>query len=242
MIVGIVGSPRKNGLTNQLVNAALEGAKLENVEVKKVYLIDFDIKPYTGVRNCPEELSKLCEDADAIVLGSPIYWGNISGLITSFMDNVRISNASGKPSLGISIAGGSGKGLISGIQSIYQFFYHKDMKGIDPTPVSRFNLDEATKGLLTSGRKLANLSKDWKPFRDLAEVAQYYQSIPFFDSDILDEFMLLNTQLFKVSKSDRIEYAKTEYEKAKVLIQSGDRAAAAPHAVNVYEALYIARH
>ncbi len=242
MIVGIVGSPRRNGLTNQLVNAALEGAKLENVEVKKVNLIDFDIKPYTGGRDgCPEELSRLCEDADAIVLGSPVYWGDISGLMKSFMDNVRISNSNGKPALGISIAGGSGKGLISGIQSIYQFFYHKDMRGIDPTPVSRFNLEEATKGLLTSGRKLANLSKDWKPFRDLSDCAQYYQSIPFFDSDILDEFMLLDTQLLKVSKSNRIGYAKIEYEKAKALIQSGDRVAATPHAVNVYQALFIAR-
>jgi hypothetical protein len=56
--------------------------------------------------------------------------------------------------------------------------------------------------------------------------------------DGLDEFILLDTQLFKVSKSKRIEYAKTEYEKAKSLIQSGDRAKAAPHAVNAYEALY----
>jgi hypothetical protein len=34
------------------------------------------------------------------------------------MDSVRINNSNGKPALGFAIAGGSGKGLISGVQSI----------------------------------------------------------------------------------------------------------------------------
>lgn len=239
IILGIVGSPRKNGLTNRLVDAALEGAKLANVEVKKVFLVDFKVTPYVGVRESgPEDLNKLCEDANAIVLGSPVYFGDINGLTQSFMETSRISNADGKPVLGISIAGGTGKGLISGIQSIYHFFYHKRMRGIDPTPVSRFNLEEAVKGLVVSGRKLASLSEDWTPFRDLKDVTRYYQSLPFLNRDILDEFMLLVTQLLNVSKSDRIEDAKKEYEKAKALIQIEDRVEAVNHAVNAYELLF----
>ena len=239
MIVGIVGSPRKNGLTSRLVDAALEGAKTGDSEVKKVYLVDFNIKPYVGIREeCPEDLNQLCEDADAIVIGSPVYWGDVSGLTRSSMETVRVSNANGKPTLGISIAGGMGKGLLSGIQTIYHFFYHKRMRGIDPTPVSRFNLDEAIIGLGASGLKLATISKDKKPFRDLSDVTRYYQSIPFLDSDILDEFMLLVASLLKVSNINRVEYAKEEYEKAKSLIQSEDRVEAVSHAVNAYETLY----
>ena len=57
IIVGIVGSPRKNGLTNRLIDAALEGARLANVETKKVFLIDFKVTPYVGVRESgPEDL------------------------------------------------------------------------------------------------------------------------------------------------------------------------------------------
>ena len=67
LIIGIVGSPRKDELTSQLVDAALSGAKLSNVEVKKVHLVDFDVKPYVDVRESyPKELNKLCEEADAI--------------------------------------------------------------------------------------------------------------------------------------------------------------------------------
>ncbi len=245
LIIGIVGSPRKDELTSQLVDAALSGAKLSNVEVKKVYLVDFDVKPYVGIRgSCPKDLNKLCEEADAIILGSPVYWGDVSGLTKSFMETVSISphntssNSNGKPALGISIAGGTGKGLISGIQTIYRFFWHKRMRGIDPTPVSRFNFDETIKKLHTSGRKLANLSKDKTPFQDLNEVSQYYQSLPFLNCDILDTYMLLVTQLLKVAKSNQIKYAKKEYEKAISLIQSKDKIEAVKHAVNAYETLY----
>ena len=244
LIIGIVGSPRKDELTSQLVDAALEGAKGRNVEVKKVYLIDFDVQPYGVRESCPKELNRLCEEADGIILGSPVYWGDVSGLTKSFMETVSISsynkssNSNGTPTLGISIAGGTGKGLISGIQTIYRFFWHKRMRGIDPTPVSRFNFDEAIKALHTSGRKLATLSKDKLPFRDLTEVSQYYQSLPYLNCDILDTYMLLVTQLLKIANSDQIRYATKEYEKAMSLIQSKDRIEAVKHAVNAYEALY----
>lgn len=212
---------------------------MENAEVKKVYLVDFEIKSYVGVReSCPEELNHLCEEADAIVLGSPVYWGDISGLTKSFMETVSISTADGKPALGISIAGGTGKGLISGIQSIYHFFFHKRMRAIDPTPVSRFNLEEAVKELPSSGRRLVRLSKEKKPFQDLAEVSTYYQSLPFLNCDILDEFMLLTSQLLKVSESSHIEAARKDYEKAESLIKSGDRVRATPYSVRAYESLY----
>ncbi len=239
MIVGIVGSPRKNGLTSRLVDATLEGAKQGGVEVEKVYLVDFDVKPYVGVREiCPEDLNRLCEDADAIVLGSPVYWGDVSGLTKSFMETVSIPNADGKPAIGISIAGGTGKGLLSGIQSIYHFFFHKRMRGITPTPVSRFNLEEAVKGLTASGRRLALLSRERKPFQNLDNATRYYQSLPFLNADILDEFMLLVSQLLKVSKSGRIEEARKDYEKAGSLIVSGARVEASTYAVRAYESLY----
>jgi len=133
-ILGIVGSPRKNGRTNRLVEAALEGARSRDQATQKVYLVDYDIRQYKGLggsrealQYCPEELNGLCEEADAIVLGAPVYFGDINGMTKDFMDTVRISNSNGKPALGIAIAGGSGKGLLSGVQTIYHFFFHRQM-------------------------------------------------------------------------------------------------------------------
>ena len=162
------------------------------------------------------------------------------------MDTVKITvpNANGKPALGIAIAGGSGKGLISGVQSIYHFFFHKQMKGIDPTPVSRFNLDEAIKELRISGAKLADLSKDKKPFLGKTaddrwpEVVAYYASVKYLNNDPVDEFLMLANQLIGTSSGSGVEKAKVELDEAMTLLAEGKRAEAARHAVMSYQALF----
>jgi multimeric flavodoxin WrbA len=253
VIVGIVGSPRKNMRTNMLIDAALDGARSRGAKTEKVYLVDYKIRSFTGQGGSeeaftysPEDLSKVCEEADAIVLGAPVYWGDINGLTKDFMDTVklRIDDVNGKPALGISIAGGSGKGLLSGIQSIYHFFYHKQMRGIYPTPVSRFNLDEALVELRNSGANLADLSKERKPFKGETvddrwpEVLSYYSSLQYLDCDPLDEFMMLAGQLIKIPKGDKFEKAKAEFDRATALVAEGKRTEAARYAVKSYQILY----
>lgn len=250
-VLGIVGSPRKNGRTNRLIDATLEGASSKGAETKKIYLVEYEIVQYKGAggsqdafRHCPEELSRLCEEADAIALGAPVYWGDINGLTKDFMDTVRTSNSSGKPALGVAIAGGSGKGLISGVQSIYHFFFHRQMRAIDPTPVSRFNLEEALGGLRASGARLAELAKEKRPFPGSTmderwpEVLAYYASLEYLRCDPVDEFVMLAEQLVKISKGDKAEKAKEELDTALALFAQGDRAEAARHVVRSYQLLY----
>lgn len=250
-VLGIVGSPRKNGRTNGLVDAALEGARAKGAQASKIYLTDYEIRPFTGSGGsgeafsfCPDELSKLCEEADGLVLGAPVYWGDINGLTKDFMDTVRIANSNGKPALGIAIAGGTGKGLLSGVQTIYHFFFHKQMRGIDPTPVSRFNLQQALTQLKTSGARLADLSIEKRPFpgrtRDdcWTEVLAHYATVKYLRCDPVDEFLMLAGQLIEMSRGEDVELARFELEKALTLITEGNRSEAARHAVRSYQALY----
>ena len=251
IVLGIVGSPRKDGRTNGLIDAALEGAKSGGVEARKIYLVDYEIRPYTGSGGsseafsyCPDELSMLCEEADAIVLGAPVYWGDINGLTKDFMDTVRIANSSGKPGLGIAIAGGTGKGLLSGVQTIYHFFFHKQMRGIDPTPVSRFNLEEALVKLKASGARIADLAIAKKPFPGRTreerwpEVLAHYASVSYLRCDPVDEFIMLAEQLIRISQGSEVERARGELDKALGLIAEGKRSEAARCAVRSYQVLY----
>ena len=238
MILGIVGSPRKGRLTDQLVTRALEGVKSAGVESMKAYLIDYKIPFYTEEAKCPEELNRLCEEADALVIGAPVYYGDINGLTKDFMDTVRISNANGMYGLGISIAGGTGKGLCLAVQSIYSFFYHRQIRGIDPTPVSRFNFQEALNTLYTSGQKMAELSKEKKQFKDLWDRIEHYENLDYLNYTFLDEILLLAGQLIKISSGKELEEAKEEYELAKSLIKQGKRIGAVKLAVKAYDALY----
>lgn len=251
VVLGIVGSPRRNGRTNGLVDAALKGSGSSGVETEKLYLVDFEIKPFIGSGGsdeahtyCPEELSRLCGEADVMVLGAPVYWGDINGLTKDFMDTVRISNANGKPALGIAIAGGTGKGLLSGIQSIYHFFYHKQRRGIDPTPVSRFNMEDALKQLEASGARLAQLSRESNQFpgetrsERWPEVLAHYANLDYLRRGPVDEFVMLAEQLIKISDGEKVEEAEALLSRALDLISEGERRRAARQAVKSYQTLY----
>jgi len=249
-VLGIVGSPRKNGRTNALIDAALEGAG-RVTDVLKIYLVDYDIRAFNaaggseeGVRFCPRELSDLCGDSSAMVIGAPVYWGDFNGLTKDFMDSVHIGGANGKPGLGFAIAGGSGKGLLSGVQSIYHFFYHKQMRAIEPTPVSRFNMQSALASLVESGERLARMASSISPFegsnRDDAwpEVVAHYATLPYLNCDPVDEFLMLAEQLVASASGEKAEAAGAELLEAWACYRAGDRANAGRHAVRSYLLLY----
>jgi multimeric flavodoxin WrbA len=254
LTLGIVGSPRKNGRTSALIDAALSGAASAGAEARKVFLVDYDVRPFTGAGGsaeantyCPEELSALCEQADALVVGAPVYYGDINGLTKDWMDTVRIRNSNGKPALGFAIAGGSGKGLISGVQSIYHWFYHRQVRAIDPTPVSRFNMQAAMDSLRTSGARLVEMAGNPQPFPGAgredrwAGVLAYYATLPYFDRDPVDEFLMLAKQLIGISTkpSSQVAQAQAELDRALALVAENKRSEAGPHAVQAYELLYI---
>jgi NAD(P)H-dependent FMN reductase len=253
LVLGIVGSPRKNGRTNALIQAALSGAASAAAQTQTVYLVDYDVRPFTGGGGaadantyCPEELSTLCEQADALVVGAPVYYGDINGLTKDWMDSVRIANSNGKPALGFAIAGGSGKGLISGVQSIYHWFYHRQVRAIDPTPVSRFNMQGAIDSLHASGARLVEMAYKREPFPGAgredrwADVLAYYATLPFFDQDPVDEFLMLAEQLISISTGDQVAAAQAELDQALALVAEDKRSEGGPHAVRAYELLYFA--
>ena len=251
LVVGLVGSPRRNGRTTALVDAALAGAAAQGAETRRIHLIDYDIRPFTGQGGAEEgarfvapELSALCTEADALVLGAPVYFGDINGLTKDLCDSVRIPNENGKPALGIAIAGGSGKGLYSGVQSLYHWFYHRQMRAIDPTPATRFTLDETLAALPASGARLADMARHIQPFTGAgredrwSELVAYYATLPYLRCDPVDEFLTLAEQLVHTRRSHRNwEQAFEELHTAHTLAAGEQRADAGRHAVRAYDLL-----
>lgn len=94
MILGICGSGQKEGNTGALVEEVLNGAGGES---ELVWLIDLNIGYCTGCMRCTFEggcwqedgmkgLYKKLIDCEALVIGSPCYYGDVSGLVKSMMD------------------------------------------------------------------------------------------------------------------------------------------------------------
>ena len=96
----INGSPRKKGLISQMLRVFHEQAINSGIEVTEVYANDLQIKPCMGCMACrskrhcvlPEDDAQrvlaLIQQADAIVIGAPCYWGNIPGQLKLLFDRI----------------------------------------------------------------------------------------------------------------------------------------------------------
>ena len=95
-ILGIVGGPRKNGHTAQLVEAVLSGAREAGHVTKLFFLCDLEIKPleadergYVYPDDGMSQLYPVIESMGALVMGTPIYYDHVCSRIKLFIDRLH---------------------------------------------------------------------------------------------------------------------------------------------------------
>ena len=103
-VLAVNGSPRKTWNTATLLKKALKGAASQGADTELVHLYDLN---FTGCISCfacktrggksygkcavkddLRRIFKKIEAADALILGSPIYFGIVSGVMRSFMERL----------------------------------------------------------------------------------------------------------------------------------------------------------
>jgi multimeric flavodoxin WrbA len=103
-VLAINGSPRKKWNTATMLRHALEGAASRGAETGLIHLYDLEFKGCTSCFACKlkggksygkcavqDELTPILEkieDVDALILGSPIYFGNVTGEMRCFMERL----------------------------------------------------------------------------------------------------------------------------------------------------------
>src|SRR3974377_758600 len=103
-VIAINGSPRKNWNTATLLNRGLEGAAAAGAEPELIHLYDLDFKGCISCFACKTKGGKsygrcavkdgltpvlgMVEQIDAMILGSPIYFGTVTGEMRSFMERL----------------------------------------------------------------------------------------------------------------------------------------------------------
>lgn len=100
MILILNGSPRKHGVTATLLRTMGDEARAAGAEVEWVDVCSLSIRPCIGCLKCrPDKkcilpgddahrIGELIERCSGLVVGTPTYWGNMSGQLKVLFDRI----------------------------------------------------------------------------------------------------------------------------------------------------------
>jgi len=180
-IIVLSSSPNTDGLTAACARAAIEGAQREGAHASEIRVNDAGIGMCKACGNgwgtCREEHRCKVEDgfqkthqdivdADALVLLTPVYWGEMSESAKALTDRLRRCEATageksrlyGKPVIAIAAAGGSGNGLVSCLGSMERLIQHLGAQRFDMISVNRWNRTYKLRTIVESVAGMARAS------------------------------------------------------------------------------------
>jgi multimeric flavodoxin WrbA len=111
-LVVLLGSPRKKGNSSTLAQQVIAGAEAAGAAVESFWLHGMDIAPCNACDACLKTRDPACvidddmqliypklQEADVIVLASPVYWFTVSAQAKLFMDRCYAFEGPGRNAL-----------------------------------------------------------------------------------------------------------------------------------------------
>jgi len=150
-ILGISGSPNENGNTAYALKYALDILEKDGFNTQYISLAGRDIHPCIGCWKCiksgkcifdddMDEIIKGLEWCHGLILGSPVYFGLITGQMKVMMDRCVPVRTAGK----FGLAGKIGAGIVCGgfrnggqeltLQCIHTFLLQHNMMAVSDGP------------------------------------------------------------------------------------------------------------
>lgn len=154
----IIGSPRNSGSTAFLVDQVIKGMEEKGIEIARYCLGECDINYCFGCKECyvegkcvqHDDMDKIIEDfkeSDIMVIGTPDYWGDITGQLKVFFDRStpyantnpnRISMVKKRYGIGISVREGkTERENIVILNSLEHYFGHMEIEPIGNISVTQ---------------------------------------------------------------------------------------------------------
>ena len=144
-VLGIMGSPRKEGNTDILLDEALKGAESAGAEVEKISVRTLDIKPCTEdygcaitgtctIRDDMDDIYEKLLESDIIIVASPMFFYSMPSQLKALIDRSQAlwsrkyllkQTLSDKKRVGAFIGVGAtkGKNLFEGAILTMKYFY-----------------------------------------------------------------------------------------------------------------------
>jgi multimeric flavodoxin WrbA len=144
-VVGINGSPRKDGNTAILIKAVFEELNQQGIDTELISLADKNIKGCIACRACIKNKNQQCViknddfnaslekmiSADGIILGSPVYSAGVTSQIKALIDRASIVLAANKGLLkhkvGATVIAARRGGAMSAVDTLHHFLHSKEM-------------------------------------------------------------------------------------------------------------------
>ena len=175
-------SPNVDGLTGRCAEAAVEGARSAGAEAEHLRLKDYQVGSCNqcgngwgqcrsahecgGVQDDFQALHQRVNQADALVLVTPVYWGEMSECAKAFTDRLRRCEATrgaesalaGKMVIAVAAAGGGGGGMTTCLASMERWMQHIHARRYDLIAINRWNsaykidtIREAARAMVAKG-------------------------------------------------------------------------------------------
>ena len=145
-VLGILGSPRRGGNTEILLDEALRGANEHGGSCEKIVLRNLKIAPCLEIYKCREagicaiqddmqELFAKLVEAERLIIASPIFFYSVTALAKAMIDrcqslwakkyilNLPVSPVADRNGAFISVAATRGKKLFDGVRLTIKYFF-----------------------------------------------------------------------------------------------------------------------
>jgi multimeric flavodoxin WrbA len=151
-ILGIVGSPRKNGNTEILVKETLSSARNYGAETEVINISEMNITSCDGCESCIEtgqchidddmqDIYQKLLQSDGIIIGSPAYYWSVTAQTKALIDRTfvfrRKKQLRNKVAGAIVVFRGSGASFV--LSTLYNYF---NLQGLIPAKSTGYRTEE----------------------------------------------------------------------------------------------------
>ena len=143
----INGSPHAHGCTYTALSVVADELNKAGVETEIVHVGNKDIRGCIGCYKCRElgkcvfdkdkvnEVAKKFDEADGLIIGSPVYYAGMNGTLKSFLDRLFFSASYDKRfKVGAAVVSARRMGTTATLDQMNKYFLHGEM----PIAASRY--------------------------------------------------------------------------------------------------------
>jgi multimeric flavodoxin WrbA len=185
MVLGVSGSPKKGGNTEYILEEALKVASERGFKTEQLLCSSLDVEYCNDCgdcargRPCPikDDMGKfyeLMEEADGLIISSPVYFGTVTAQIKSVFDRTILLRRQGfklkdKAGCALAVGGSRNGGQEKAIEAIHAWMHiqgmvvvgdDKHFGGIAVRPAAEDRIGKTT--VIASANKLCDLLERFK--------------------------------------------------------------------------------